>query len=152
MIDTPELATTAAVRAAVVPLSIPHAEMTTAFPAALAELHRVLAAQGLAQTGPMFAYYPRPPRDRFDFEIGLPVAHDVVPSGRVVAGGLPAARVARTVHHGDYGGLPAAWHAFAAWSRAAGHALAPDFWEVYAVGPGDAAPAGWRTELVQVLA
>ncbi len=152
MIETPELATTAAVRAAVVPLSIARAEMMSAFPAALAELKRVLAVQGIAVAGPMFAYYRRPPVDRFDFDIGLPVDAAVAPSGRVVAGGLPAARVVRTVYRGDYGGLPAAWSAFTGWLRSAGHAPAPNFWEVYAVGPGDAEPAGWRTELVQVLA
>ena len=152
MIDTPELATTASVSAAVVPLSIPRAEMRTSFPAALAELHRVLSAQGVAPAGPVFAYYRRPPTDRFDFEVGLPVAQPVAAAGRVIPGELPAARVAQTVHHGDYDGLPAAWHEFATWLRTAGHALAPDFWEIYAVGPGDTDPPGWRTELVQVLA
>ncbi len=152
MIDTPALATTAAVSAAVIPLSIPRAEMRTAFPAALAELHRVLAAQDVTPTGPVFAYYRRPPTDRFDFEVGLPVAQPVAASGRVVTGGLPAARVVRTVYHGDYDGLPGAWHDFATWLRTAGHAPASDFWESYAVGPGDADPPAWRTELVQVLA
>lgn len=152
MIEPPELATTTASLGAVVSLAIPRSEMTTAVPAAIGELHRVIAAQGIAATGPLFTYYPRRPGERFEFNVGLPVARAVAAAGRVTPGGLPASRVACTVYCGDYRGLPDAWAEFAAWIRRAGHGSAPEFWEVYRVSPNDADPAGWRTELVQVLA
>ena len=46
-------------------------------------------------------------------------------------GTLPAARVARTVYHGDYEGLGEAWGEFGEWIKAQGLKPAPDLWEVY---------------------
>ena len=61
-------------------------------------------------------------------------------------------KVAQTVYHGDYEGLPAAWSEFDAWIKAQGHSPAPDLWECYAVGPESSPdPATWRTELSRPL-
>jgi effector-binding domain-containing protein len=60
--------------------------------------------------------------------------------------------VARTVYHGSYDGLAAAWGEFDAWIRANGHKPAEDLWEVYLVGPDFSTnPADWRTELARPL-
>jgi effector-binding domain-containing protein len=88
----------------------------------------------------------------FDFEIGVPVPSPVAAVGRVTAGRLPAATVARTVYHGPYEGLGAAWGEFEAWIVAAGHTPAPDLWECYVTGPESSAdPADWRTEFNRPL-
>jgi len=39
---------------------------------------------------------------KMDFDVGVPVTDPVKPTGRIQAGQLPAARVARTIHHGPY--------------------------------------------------
>ena len=90
--------------------------------------------------------------DTFDFEIGVPVSSAVAPVGRVKPGKLPAARVARTLLHGGYEGLPDGWGQFMAWLDKEGVQKAPDLWEVYVKGPeSDPDPATWRTELNKPL-
>ena len=61
---------------------------------------------------------------------------------------MPAATVARTIYHGPYEGLGAAWAEFEAWTTAEGHVPAPNIWERYLAGP-ESGPdsAAWRTEL-----
>ena len=88
----------------------------------------------------------------FDFEICVPVTAPIASSGRVTAGRLPAARVARTVYHGPYEGLGAAWGEFCAWIEAKGYKTAPDLWECYVAGPeSNPDPASFRTELNRPL-
>lgn len=89
----------------------------------------------------------------FDFLVGLPVDEPVEDAGRVSAGRLPAARVARTVHPGSYDGLPDAWARLEAWIEEDGHTPGPDAWERYVVDPGSVPdPSAWRTELSRPLA
>ena len=65
---------------------------------------------------------------------------------------LPSMRVARTVYHGGYAGLAAAWGEFETWIAANGHKSAPDLWECYVLGPeSNSDPANWRTELTRPL-
>jgi len=71
----------------------------------------------------------------------------VRPSRRVVPSSLPAAKVARTIHHGGYEGLGAAWGELTAWMKAEGHEAGPNLWERYLAGPESGDPSGWRTEL-----
>jgi len=67
-------------------------------------------------------------------------------------GELRAATVARTVHHGGYESLAAAWGELMAWIAANGHTAAPDLWECYVAGPeAGAAPSAFRTELNRPL-
>jgi effector-binding domain-containing protein len=153
MIDTPQVTRTAARPAAVIHLTIPRGEMMSAFGPAVQELMSALAEQGVAPAGPVFAHHLRMEPGTFDFELGVPVAGPVAEAGRVKAGELPAATVARTVFHGDYASLPGAWGEFDAWIRANGHTPAADLWEVYATNPdSDPDPAAWRTELNRPLA
>jgi effector-binding domain-containing protein len=127
-------------------------EMRKVMGPGIAELKEAVAAQGIATTGPWFNHHLRRPTDSFDFEICLPVATAVKPVGRVKAGGLPAATVARTVHRGGYDGLASAWGEFEGWILANGHTTAEDFWECYLTGPeSNPDPANWRTELNRPL-
>ena len=82
----------------------------------------------------------------------MPVTAAVSAAGRVKAGQLPAAMVARTVYHGPYEGLGPAWAEFDAWIAAEGRTPAPDLWECYVAGPeSNPDPATWRTELNRPL-
>jgi len=118
----------------------------------LGELMAAVAAQGIALAGPWFTRHLRIDPQTFDFEIGVPVTAPVAATGRVKAGYWPAMRVARTVLHGDYEGLPDAWPEFDAWIAAEGHLAGPNLWERYVAGPeANPDPATWRTELIRPL-
>lgn len=118
----------------------------------IGELTATVAAQGIASTGPLFSHHLKMHPDIFDFEIGVPVAKPVAPAGRVQPGQLPATAVARTVYHGSYEGLGAAWGEFDAWIKANGHTPAADLWECYSAGPESSPdPTVWRTELNRPL-
>lgn len=152
MIEPPTLTDVPARAAAVIHLTIPRDQIQHAMGPAIGEVMAVLEAQGIAPAGPWYSHHLRMVPDLWDFEVGVPVASPVSPAGRVVPGGLPAARVARTVYTGGYDGLGDAWGAFGEWIDAQGLATAEDFWEVYAQGPesGDD-PAAYRTELFRPI-
>ena len=152
MIDTPHVTHTTEAPMAFIHLTVPRSEIRTVMGPGLAELHAVLAAQGVTPSGPWFTHHRRMDPSVFDFEICLPVSRPIVPSGRVEAGCLPAATVARTVLHGPYEGLADAWGRLESWIGAQGHRPAPHLWERYVVGPETSAdPADWRTELNRPL-
>jgi effector-binding domain-containing protein len=152
MIDTPQITQSNAQLTAVIRLTIPRAEIRNVMGPAMSEVMATVAAQGIPPAGPVFSYHFRMDPDTFDFEVGVPVAKPVSPAGRVKPGELPAKNVARTVYHGGYEGLGAAWGEFNAWIAANGHKPGPDLWECYAAGPESSPdPANWRTELNRPL-
>jgi effector-binding domain-containing protein len=152
MIDMPQIVQTEAQQTAYIPLTVPVAEIINVMGPGISEVFLAIAAQGLASTGPWLTYHHRAPTDTFDFQICVPVSAPVIPVGRVQAGELRAATVARTVYSGPYEGLGAAWGELMAWIEAEGYTPATDLWECYTVGP-DASddPAEWRTELNRPL-
>jgi len=153
MIDTPHLTQTAAQSTAIIRLTIPRDQIQTVMGPGIRELMAAVAAQGITPTGPWFTHHLRMDPGVFDFEIGVPVPKPVSAAGRVQAGRLPAAKVARTVYHGPYEGLPAAWGEFDAWIGTEGHTPGPSLWECYVAGPeSNPDPATWRTELNRPLA
>jgi effector-binding domain-containing protein len=152
MLDDPQIVRTDPKIAAIIRLTIPRSEIRNVMGPGIAELMAAVAAQGIAAAGPIFSHHLRMDPDTFDFEIGVPVSAPISAAGRVRAGQLPAARVARTVYHGPYEGLAAAWAEFDAWIAAERYAAAPDLWECYLSGPdSDPDPAAWRTELNRPL-
>ena len=152
MIETPRIVDTTEQLAAVIHLTIPRSEIQQVMGPGFGEVMSVLAAQGIAPAGAFFSHHFRMNPETFDFEIGVPVATPVTASGRVTPGRLPAARVARTIYHGGYEGLGAAWGEFGEWVKANGLAPAENLWEIYARGP-ESGPdsSGWRTELNRPL-
>jgi effector-binding domain-containing protein len=152
MLDTPQITQTTARLTAVIRLTIPRAEIRTVMGPGIGELMSVIAAQGIAAAGPWYTHHLRMDPNIFDFEIGVPVAAPVVATGRVRPGEQSAAKVARTIYHGPYEGLGAAWGEFGAWIKANGHTPAPDLWECYLAGPEtNPDPATFRTELNRPL-
>jgi effector-binding domain-containing protein len=104
-------------------------------------------------TGAVFAHHLSMDDPKtFDFELGVPVSSRVSPRGRVEAGERPVTRVAQTVYHGPYEGLPEAWGKFHEWVKSSGHEWASDIWECYVVTPdSEPDPANWRTQLNRPL-
>jgi len=152
MLDKPQIVLTEAQATAVIRLTIPRAEIQHVMGPAIAEVMGAIAAQGVASAGPVFSHHFRMDPDTFDFEVGVPVTRPVSETGRVKASQLPAATVARTVYHGPYEGLGAAWGEFGAWITSEGHKPAANLWECYAAGPeSNPDPATWRTELNRPL-
>lgn len=148
MIDTPEIVLSQKRDIAVIPLEIARDEMQRAFGDAVKELMETLARQGISPSGALLARYFEITRDGFDFEVGVPVAENVETEGRVMASSLPEAKVARTVHHGDYEALPGAWEALGAWMEDRGLPRETGGWETYIVGPDATDEASeWKTEL-----
>ena len=153
MLDTPQIVQTAAQPTAIIRFTIPRTEIQNVMGSGHAELMDTIAAQGIAPTGPWFTHHLRMDPETFDFELGVPIAEPIVAAGRVKAGQLPAATVARTIYHGGYEGLGDAWAEFGAWIDAEGHTAEPNLWERYVAGPeSNPDPATWRTELNRPLA
>ena len=152
MLDEPQIVTTEARHAAVIRLTIPRDEIRTVMGPAMGEVMAAVAAAGLAPTGPMFSHHFRMDPGIFDFEVGVPVASPITASGRVQPGELPAKTVVRTVYHGPYEELGAAWGEFMDWIEAKGLKPAADLWECYVTGPESGPdPATWSTELNRPL-
>jgi effector-binding domain-containing protein len=152
MLDQPTILQTQAQKAAVIRLTIPRDRIQEEMGPSYNELMSALQAQGITPTGPWFSHHFCMDPNVFDFEIGVPVAAEVAPRGRVKPGQLPAARVARTTYVGGYEGLGSAWGEFDAWLTKEGHKTAGDLWEVYAAGP-ETGPdsSNYRTELNRPL-
>ncbi|MFM9939004.1 MAG: GyrI-like domain-containing protein [Hyphomicrobiaceae bacterium] len=154
MIETPEIAHSKLQTAAVIHLTCPRAKIQSEVGPAIQEIMAELAAQKQKPAGPMFMHHQTMSASQFDVEVGFPIGGPLVASGRVKAGGLPAARVARTIYRGPYEGLHSAWDEF-------GKRLVSDklvdpamiapiktLWERYLVGPETTSDASqWRTEL-----
>jgi effector-binding domain-containing protein len=152
MIEKPQITQTTAQLTAFIRLTIPREEIRNVMGPGISELKSAIAAQGIAPAGPWFTHHLRMDPGIFDFEISVPVTTPFVAAGRVKPGRLPATTVARTVYHGPYEGLGAAWGEFEAWIRANGHTPASDLWECYVAGPeSNPDPATWRTELNRPL-
>jgi len=152
MIETPQVITMPQATTAYIHLRIPREEMSGVFGPTLEELFGALAAQDIPPAGPVFAHHLRMDPGVFDFELGVPVDEAPREEGRIEVGDRPEATVARTVYHGSYEGLPAAWGEFDAWMEAEGCVQAEDIWETYLVGPDSSSdPEDWRTELVRPL-
>lgn len=153
MLSTPEIVQTSVQEAAVIRLTIPRSEMQKQFGPAVGELMAAVAAQKVGPVGAVFAHHLKMTADTFDFELGVKITAPVKATGRVQAGQLPAAKVARAVYSGPYEGLHSAWGEFNNWMKANGHKQAEDLWELYSVGPQSTPdPASWRTELNRPLA
>ena len=152
MINTPQIVQTDVHHTAVIRVIVPCDQIHHVMGPAMSEVLAAVAAQGATRNGPLFSHHFRTVPDVFDLEVGVPVLTPVAAAGRVVASTRPATTVARTVYHGGYHGLGAAWGEFDAWLKASSHPTADDLWECYVSGPESSAdPAEWRTELIRPL-
>jgi len=152
MIETPQIVRTEPQHYAAVQFAVPFEEVRRIMGPGVQQVFRTLQEQGIAPTGPWLTHHFKRPNPDFDFEICVPVAAPIEADGDVYPAVWPAMRVARTVFHGDYSGLPGAWGEFTAWIAAQGMREAKDLWEVYTINPDfDKNPANWRTQLNRPL-
>ena len=152
MIETPQLTETSAQLCAMIHLTVPRSEIRTVMGPGLSEVKAVVKAQGIGSPGAWFTHHLKMDPATFDFEICVPLTAPVTPVGRVTPGETPVVRIARTIYHGPYEGLGAAWSEFHTWLETNGHATGPDIYERYLVGPESSPnPADWRTELIKPL-
>lgn len=148
MIDTPQITRATAERAAVIHLTIPREQIAQVMGPVQQALLATVTAQGIAATGPWFSHHYRMDPATFDFDVGVPVASPVSPAGEVRPGELPGGEIVRTIFHGNYDGLAAAWGELTAWMSQQGMKPGPEFWERYLTGPSSSPdPAMWQTEL-----
>src|SRR5688500_3130414 len=103
----PELVTADAVTTAAIRRTVPMAELGSFYDEAFRTLVETLARQGIVPAGPAFGLYHGAPTDTADVEAGFATAGPVAADGDVVAGSLPAGRLARLVHRGTYDPLAA---------------------------------------------
>lgn len=83
----------------------------------------------------------------FDVEAGVMTALRGRSEGELVAGELPAGKVARSWHVGPYETSPKSWDALRTASKAKGVG-----WEIYVTDPADQPDSSqWRTQLVLPL-
>ena len=152
MIDKPRLLQTDARETVVIHLSIPRSDMRKEMGPAISDLIDTLGTRGIFPAGPTFAHHFKIDPDIFDFEIGFPVDKPISPAGRVISSQLTVRKVARTVYHGPYEGLPFAWEAFMSWIEEEGLTPASDLWEIYLDYPDlPSDPARFQTELNRPL-
>ncbi|SCK19173.1 GyrI-like domain-containing protein [Streptomyces sp. WMMB 322] len=144
----PELVAFGGALTAVVRGVVPLAGLRDFFDASFRALGETLARQQVTVTGPAFGFYREPPKESADLEVGFATDRPVRPEGGVVAGSLPAARVARLVHHGSFDDLGASWERLHSWTHGQGLKPGPGMWEVYLTEPSpDMDPRDLRTEL-----
>ena len=152
MIDPPQITESKQQLVAVIRLSIPRDQIRNVMGPAIGEVMAAASAQGIGPGGPVFTHHFKMDPGVFDFEVGVPVTAAVTAVGRVKPGQLPTAKVARTVYHGPYEGLAAAWGELDQWFTANGHKAAANLWECYVAGPESGPdPTHWRTELNRPL-
>ena len=144
----PELITVPAITTAVVRGQVTPDGLRNFFDTSFSTLAETLATQGISITGPAFGLYRDSSDDIVDLEIGYPTENEVSPDGDVTPGSLPAGRVARVVHRGNFDGLEASWRQLRAWLDEQGLKPRPMWWEVYVTEPSpDMDPDELRTEL-----
>lgn len=148
MNDTPQIAESPRQATASIRLTIPRADIQKFMEPAIREILATIAAQGIVPAGPLLSRHFRIDPEVFDFEISIPVALPVTPSGRVVNSEVPAATVVRSNYRGPYENLGQAWGEFQAWIREQGYRSEGGFWESYVSGPESSPdPAQWCTQL-----
>ena len=152
MLDTPVIVQTMAQLTAIIPIKVARAEMQKVMGPGINEVIAAVKAQGIGPIGPWFTHHLKITATEFDFEICVVVSAPVIAVGRVKPGEWPAMRVIRTIYHGPYEGLGAAWGEFDARIAADGYEVGKDLWERYLLGPESGSDsASYRTELNRQL-
>ena len=147
------------VHTAVVKGTVAFADITSFFDRVFTAVPAAIHAAGVVPAGPAFARYNSHPTDTVDIEAGFAVSEPYegasevsVGEDGVVAGELPAGRVATATLRGGYDLLSAAWPEMIGWVMSQGEHPGEVSWEVYVTEPTpDADPAAMITELYCTL-
>lgn len=121
--------------------------------AGLAELYTEVEVAGLHPAGaPAVTYLDAPESGRtMNVDLGVPIlpgTGKTTPGGDARVVGRHSRPVARTIHHGDYTGIHAAYEALDEWIFSHGYRSAGAPTETYLAGPdSEPDPASYRTEV-----
>jgi DNA-binding transcriptional MerR regulator len=118
--------------------------------ASLGEVFRVTGDQGVRIAGPAYTLYHHADSTEaeVDLEVGIPIADEIEPAGRVFGTTIPGGLVAATVHPGRYEDIGAAYRALGEWVQEHGHETAGPPREIYLVGFEQVRePGALRTEI-----
>lgn len=124
------------------------AEISSFLGRSFADLYGHVGLLGAAPAGHPFVIYHHFGNEVIDAEVCVPLAVEVLASGRIASRVVEAATVARTLHVGPYEELGAAYGALDRWIGDHDFAVAGPSRERYLNGPDEGrAPAGYRTEI-----
>jgi effector-binding domain-containing protein len=144
----PEIVVVEEAVTAVVRGVIPTAELAGFFDASFRKLGEAVAVQQVAVISPAFGLFREVRAETADLEVGFVTDRPVRAEGDVVAGSLPAGRVARLIHVGAFDELGASWDRLRSWIGEQGLSTGPVTWESYLTKPSpDMDPRDLRTEL-----
>ena len=138
---------------AVVRGKVAWADLPAVFNRGFTEVFAAVTAQGAQMAGAPIGFYPTPPGDLVEVEVGVPVAEPITTSGDVVPSQLPGGRVAHTVHVGGYDTLPRTYEALRSWVAGQGLTVGTSMWEIYVDNPVETTdPTTIRTEVFWTVA
>ncbi len=116
---------------------------------AFGELFAYAAQNRVQPVGPPLAIYHEIAGEETDVEIGVPLARALEPSGRILAGELPAGEEAYSLHVGPYDGIVETYEALDEWIKRHGLVPCGPPREHYLNGPDEVGgPEEYRTEIV----
>lgn len=134
------------IRAVVAPL-----ELAGFFEDACRDMYAYLDRIGVSPAGPPMSLWHSSPdesREGVDIQTCVPIERPAQSSGRMMAGELPAGRLAYTIHSGPYDGMWAAFDAVWAWIGRNGCEPAGPPRDIILVGAHDVVdPYQYRTEV-----
>ncbi|MCX2951442.1 GyrI-like domain-containing protein [Lentzea sp. NEAU-D7] len=119
----------------------------------LQQLYDFATAAEVAPSGPPQLAYPDPVTEGdLELDLYLPISGEVTGQAPVDVVGLAGGPAARTVHHGAYDKIPAAYEAVFRWIHEHGHTPSGPPRELYLTGPDEERnPDHYVTEVVVPL-
>ncbi len=121
------------------------------FDDACADMYAYVEQTGARRAGTTLSLWHSAPSDvpgEGEIETCVPVDLPVLARGRITFSELPASKLTRTVHHGPYDGMEAAFDAVWTWIERNHRQAAGPPLDVILVGPGDTDnPKEYQTEI-----
>jgi effector-binding domain-containing protein len=128
---------------------VPMTGLEDFFAGSFAKLFPYLAKLGEQPVGPpMAVYHGQPGPEGIDAELCVPTEKVLAASDDIQAAELPAAKFATTMHTGPYEAVAATYKTLGEWIQANGLKIAGPSREIYFVGPGQADPEAYITEIL----
>ena len=135
----------------VIKAKVKRANIATELGKLLPKVGDYLKAKNVQPLSAPMTRYETSEGETFEIEAGFIVPDGTKGEGEIVAGELPAGRVAMAIHTGSYEGLPKTYEAIIASLAAKGETTSNTSWEVYISDPGSTKPQELKTEIYLLL-
>lgn len=112
------------------------------------KIAQYLGKLGEQPIGPPFAAYYNMDMDNLDVELGFPVVRQLPGKDEIMAGEIPAGRVATCLYTGPYSGVGPAYEALSQWLQEQGYGATGVVYEFYLNDPGQTPPVELQTQIV----